>query len=142
MSSDKANVQKLISAKINMIAAGISGARVGLVLYKPEAWAEPHRCFENTEKKGKRDSGCVAFGWTFHHRIVADIPGPGYLFMSHHSVWLGPDGCPIDVTPHPDAKHRPYGTQDSIVFMFDPSALPMRANSIIGPLPLQFFALD
>ena len=35
---------------------------------------------------------------TFHHRFVERMPGPGYLFITHHAVWNAPDGSLVNVT--------------------------------------------
>lgn len=83
------------------------------------------------------------YGWTFHSRIVEDIDGPGYLFASHHAVWHAPpNGSLVDVTPHPDPKHRPLGPDGSIIFLVDQAALPVRTGSQLAPRPMRFFARD
>ena len=84
----------------------------------------------------------MQFGWTFHHRLVESLPGPGYLFLTHHAVWHAPSGELVDVTPYPDVKHRPIGPIGSILFLVDDKAKPFTSEKMIAPLPLRFFAID
>jgi hypothetical protein len=126
--------------EIEKIARSISDGPVSLAKHAPEVGADAHRCFENAARKAERDGGQVMFGWTFHSRVVDDIPGPGYLFASHHAVWHAPDGRLVDVTPHPDPKHKPLGSDGSIIFLVDRKAHPVRTGNQIAPLPMRFFA--
>jgi hypothetical protein len=140
-SAEPANIEQLIKAKIGAIAPTISRQQLGLVHHRPEASAEAARCFENVSRKVAKDGGRIQFGWTFHHRYVERIPGPGYLFVTHHAVWHAPNGQMIDVTPYPDRKHHPLAPGRSILFLLDDKALPVRAEKLIAPLPLRFFVL-
>jgi hypothetical protein len=133
--------QQLISAKIEEIRQASGVGPVGLARLRPEQDARPHHCFENAMTKARRSGGAVVYGWTFHHRLVDAIPGPGYLFTRHHAVWHASDGSLVDVTPHPEAKHRPYGTDDSIVFLVDHDATPIVTGNQMAPRPMQFFPL-
>ncbi|MDR3420178.1 MAG: hypothetical protein P4L80_02870 [Xanthobacteraceae bacterium] len=135
------NIDQLIKAKIAVIAATISEQQLGLVHHRPEASAQPARCFENVDRKVAQDGGRIQFGWTFHHRYVERIPGPGYLFVTHHAVWHAPDGQLIDVGQYPDRKHHPLAPGGSILFLVDDKARPVRTENLVAPLPLRFFAL-
>lgn len=109
--------------------------------YRPEAWAVPRNCFENSTEKVRRDGGAVRYGWTFHYRIS---PGIGeYLFVTHHAVWHSPDGSLHDVTPFPEGeKHCPITQDDSVLFLVDDTAKPVTTEFLIAPLPLRFFPVS
>jgi hypothetical protein len=107
----------LIKAHIDAIAPTISSQPLGLAYHRAEIWADASRCFENVSRKVSRDGGRTQFGWTFHHRFVKEIPGPGYLFLTHHAVWNAPDGRLIDVSPYPDPKHQPLAPGGSTLFL-------------------------
>jgi hypothetical protein len=136
------DMDKLIKARIEEIAESISRQPLGLVHHQPEPWSQFARCFENVAQKVHEAGGQTMFGWTFHHRFVQDIPGSGYLFLTHHAVWHAPDGRLIDVTPYPEPKHHPLAPGGSILFLVDMNALPIKRANLIAPLPLRFFALD
>jgi hypothetical protein len=138
----KFGLDALVNERIRAIAPTISTQPLGLVHHRPEDWAQPARCFENAARKVRQNGGRTMFGWTFHHRFALDIPGPGYLFLTHHAVWHEPDGKLIDVTPYLKAKHRPLPPGDSILFLVDARALPVTRKNLVAPLPLRFFALD
>jgi hypothetical protein len=133
----------LVSARIKRIADEIGNrSLLGLAHHQPEPWAEPSRCFENVAQKIARDGGRTMFGWTFHHRIVERIPGPGYVFVTHHAVWHRHDGYFVNVTPYPEKMHYPLSPdKDNILFLADPSALPFTTKNMIAPLPLRFFSV-
>jgi hypothetical protein len=135
-------VEVLLKTRIDAISKSISAQPLGLAYHRPEAWANPARCFENAARKAAQDGGRLQFGWTFHHRLVERLPGPGYLFLTHHAVWNAPSGHLIDVTPYPAEKHRPIGPEGSILFLVDDKAKPFTSEKMIAPLPLRFFALD
>jgi hypothetical protein len=139
--TEAADIQQLIKAKVSTIAPTVSRQQLGLVHHRPEAWAEATHCFENVGRKIAQDGGRAQFGWTFHHRYVERIPGPGYLFLTHHAVWHSPNGQMIDVTPYPDPKHHPLAPGGNILFLLDDKAVPVRTEKLIAPLPLRFFAL-
>lgn len=128
--------------ELDTVARSIGDGPIGLAHHEPEEKAQAHRCFENVADKVARDGGKGMFGWTFHSRIVESIPGPGYLFVTHHAVWHAPDGRLVDVTPYPDAKHQPLGPEGSIIFLVDPASQPVRTGNQVAPLPLRFFARD
>jgi hypothetical protein len=133
---------KLITARIESVAATISRQPLGLAHHLPERWAEAARCFENVSRKVADDGGRAQFGWTFHHRFVESVPGPGYLFLTHHAVWHAPNGHLINVTPYPDPKHFPLPRPGpSILFLVDDKAVPVVTEQLIAPLPLRFFAM-
>jgi hypothetical protein len=127
---------------IRVFADSISRQPLGLAIHSPEKWALPMRCFENVFEKVRRDGGAVRVGWTFHYRIA---PGVGeYLFATHHAVWHAPNGSLIDVTPfHEDEKHHPLTPQDgNILFLVDDAAQRVETETLIAPLPLQYFPLS
>ena len=136
------DVQKVISAKVNEI--GKDGPfPPGLVLLQPDADALPARCFENVWKVVAAKGGRTIYGWTFHHRLVEGIDGPGYLYLTHHAVWQRPsDGALVDVTPYPNLKHRPLPGKGDNLFLVDMDARPVRRAEVIAPLPLRFFPLS
>ena len=84
----------------------------------------------------------IYLGWTFHHRYVASIPGAGYLYVTHHAVWHSPPGHLVDVTPYPDALHRPLSPSEETLFLMDDRALPVTRTGLVAPLPLRYFVLD
>ena len=135
-------MDQIIIAKIDLIAKSISTQQLGLVHHCPENWAKPIRCFENAAHKASINGGRVQFGWTFHHRQVEHIPGPGYIFLTHHAVWHSPSEALVDVTPYPLQKHRPISPSGSTLFLIDDMAQPIINGKIIAPRPLQFFAVD
>jgi hypothetical protein len=126
-----------LSSNIREFAATISRQQIGLVLYRPEDRGRPMWCFENAARKVERDGGKVQFGWMFQHRLVADIPGPGYLIAIHHAVWRAPDGQLIDVTPFDaDARHQPLAPRGTVLFLIDDAAQPIIVDHIAHQLPL------
>lgn len=128
---------------IEGVARQVSGQQIGLVVHKPEPWAEATNCFRNAERKVREAGGRVQYGWTFHHRLAEKLPGlPLYLYVTHHAVWHAPDGRLIDVTPYPDDRHKPYSSGDSPLFLLDDNAKPVMAGGQPAPLPLRFFAID
>ncbi|SRR5216684_2039796 len=137
------DLTKLVKARIDAIAPTISRQPLGLVSHLPESWAEAAKCFENVSRKVSQDGGRTQFGWTFHLRFVEDIPGPGYLFLTHHAVWNAPDGRLVNVTPYPDPRHYPLPRPGAdILFLVDDKAMPVRTEKLVAPSPLQFFALN
>jgi hypothetical protein len=137
-----ADMHPISKAEIDAVAALISEGPLGLAWHKPEEGADAYRCFENAARKVEKAGGTVMFGWTFHHRVVVEIPGPGYLFSSHHAVWRAPSGSLVDVTPHPDGRHKPLGPDGSIIFLVDRDARPVVTGNQMAPLPMRFFARD
>jgi hypothetical protein len=134
---------EITQAMIERVARKVSGQQIGLVVHKPEPWAEPTNCFRNVEKKMREAGGRVQHGWTFHHRLAEKLPGlPLYLYVTHHAVWHAPDGQLIDVTPYPTDRHKPYCVGNSPVFLLDDKAKPVMAGGQPAPLPLRFFAID
>ena len=115
--------------EMDTIARAMGDGPAGLARHQPEVGADAHRCFENAARKADRDGGQVMFGWTFHSRSVEDIPGPGYIFASHHAMWHAADGHLVDVTPRPEPKHMPLGPEGSIIFLVDRNALPVRTGN-------------
>jgi hypothetical protein len=96
----------LVRTRINVIAEEISSrSLLGLAHNRPEPWAQPSRCFENVAGKVAQDGGRIRFGWTFHHRLVERMLGPGYVFVTHHAVLNAPDGYLVNVTPYPERLH-------------------------------------
>lgn len=128
---------------IEEFAATISKQPLGLARYLPEVWGQPTQCFENVWHKVLRDGGQVWFGWMFHHRVVANIPGPGYLIAVHHAVWHEPEGHLIDVTPfYSEPKHHPISPGGDVLFLVDDSATPITREKFVGPRPSQFYPLS
>jgi hypothetical protein len=136
------HVETLLRTRIDAVSKTISSQPLGLAHRRPETWADAAQCFENAARKASQAGGRIQFGWTFHHRLVERLPGPGYLFLTHHAVWNAPSGHLIDVTPYPAAKHRPIGPEGSILFLVDDKAKPFTNEKMIAPLPLRFFAID
>ena len=132
----------IIKACINTIVPKISKQQIGLVHQLPEGESQTARCFENVSRKVNSSGGRTQYGWTFHHRFVEAIPGPGYLYITHHAVWNAPDGRLLDVSPYPDPKHRPLSEGNSTIFLVDDKATPVQTESLVAPRPLQFFALS
>jgi hypothetical protein len=137
------DVQTMLRAGIERFARTISQQPLGLAKYAPEPWADIRLCFENARRKAEESGGERRFGWMFQHKLVAAIPGPGYLIAIHHAVWQAPDGYLYDVTPlHPDPKHHPLAVRGGTLFLVDDRAQPVRRGRIIGPQPTKFFTLD
>ena len=121
----------------------ISKQPFGLARYLPEVWGQPTRCFENVWRKVQQDGGWVRFGWIFHHRVVANIPGPGYLIAVHHAVWHAPEGHLIDVTPfYSEPKHHPISPGRDVLFLGDDSATPVTRERLVAPRSSQFYPLS
>ena len=131
-----------LAKHIATIAPTISRQQLRLAYHRPKQWAEPTRCFENVDRKVSESGGGILFGWTFHHRFAEAIPGPGYLYVTHHAVWHEPPkGMLVDVTPYPDPKHRPLWPGGDTLFLLDDNARPIRSDKLIAPLLLRFFPL-
>jgi hypothetical protein len=125
--------------RLDAIAADMGGKQIMSARQQPEADAKPQQCFANVDRKVAREGGLKVFGWTPHWRRVEAIPGPGYLFLTHHAVWVSRDGLVVDVTPYPDAKHAPLSLNpDYSPVIIDMDAVPNGSVS----LPLRFIALD
>jgi hypothetical protein len=132
----------LIETAINSVALITSRQSLGLVHHRPERWAQPAGCIENVARKVTMDGGRAQYGWTFHHRFVETIPGPGYLFLTHHAVWQAPTGEQVNVTPYPVLRHFPLPRPGAhILFLVDDSAMPIVTEQLIAPLALRFFAI-
>lgn len=132
-----------VQVHLKAFARTISSEPLGLAVHRPEAWAKPTRCFENANHQAQRRGGRVLFGWMFHYRVVAHIPGPGYLIAVHHAVWHAPTGELIDVTPfHDDPKHHPISPGGDVLFLVDTKAQPVAVNSAIAPMPSRHYALE
>ena len=128
---------------VRVFAATISRQALGLVRHREEGWGQVTRCFENAKRKVQEAGGKVKYGWIFQHRLVGDVPGPGYLIAIHHAVWHAPNGRLIDVTPyHHDPKYHPLAPGGSVLFLVDDRAEPVVTDELIAPLPSQFLALS
>ena len=136
------DMDTMIYDRINELAPTISSQPLGLAYHRPESWALASRCFENATRKAAEAGGLCRFGWTFHHRYADTVPGVGYLFVTHHAVWHAPIGHLIDVTSYPDPRHRPIPSGESVLFLIDDRAQPVKRLNLVAPLPLRFFALD
>lgn len=124
---------------LNSFARSISQQPLGFALYQPQPWAVATSCFQNAVRQAELHGGRARFGWMFHHRLVADILGPGYLIAVHHAVWHAPDGRLVDVTPfHDDPKHRPISPGGDVLFLVDTKAQPIVVGSLVGPRPSRF----
>jgi hypothetical protein len=140
--TSSSEMDALIKAAINSVALITSRQSLGLVHHRPERWAQPAMCIENVARKVAVDSGRAQYGWTFHHRFVETILGPGYLFLTHHAVWHAPTGELINVTPYPVLRHFPLPRPGAhILFLVDDSAVPIVSEQLIAPLALRFFAI-
>jgi len=128
---------------IEIFAQTISEQPLGLAHHQPLPWATNGRCFENAHRQAQEQGGRALFGWMFHYRIVADIPGPGYLIAVHHAVWHAPpDGRIVDVTPfHADAKHHPITQRGDVLFLVDTRALPISVGSTTIARSSKFYAV-
>ena len=132
-----------ISPHVKVFARAISQGPLGLALHRPQSWAQPTRCFENATRQAELQGGRALFGWMFHYRVVADIPGPGYLIAAHHAVWHIPNGQLVDVTPfHVDPKHHPIAPGGDVLFLVDSDARPVAVGSNITARPSRFHAID
>ena len=139
--TDDTEVHSISKSELDNIARTLGAGPMGLAHYRPESWARAHFCFMNALAKAEQAGGAVVYGWTFHSRQVAAIPGPGYLFVTHHAVWHAPDLSLVDVTPHPDPKHRPLGPdENNILFLVDARACPVITGNQMAPLPQRYFA--
>jgi hypothetical protein len=135
--------QVILRAGIERFARTISAQPLGLAKYAPEPGADIRLCFENARGKAEQSGGEVRFGWMFQHKLVQQIPGPGYLIGIHHAVWRGPNGYLFDVTPlHPEPQHHPLAVRGDTLFLVDDLAQPVRSGRLLGPRPIKFFALD
>ncbi len=130
-------------ATIDGVARQLGSQELGLADHKPEPWALPTNCFLNVARKVKENGGHAQVGWTFHQRLAEKIPGnPLYLYVTHHAVWVDPEGRLVDVTPYSDPRHKPVGIDDDPIFLVDDSAQPVFVAGQPAPLPLRFFAVD
>jgi hypothetical protein len=127
------------SDQLEAFAATISEGPCGLAMYRPEAWAQPTRCFENVLKKVKQDGGECIFGWMFQLKI----PAVGEYFVAiHHAVWKAPDGHLFDVTPlHPDSNNHPIMESNGTLFLVDRGSKPVLTDKMLAPRPTRFFPL-
>src|SRR5262245_9266324 len=117
---------EITKAMIERVAQQVSDQQIGLVVHKPEPWAEPTNCFRNVARKVREAGGREQYGWTFHHRLAEKLPGlPLYLYVTHHAVWHEPDGHLIDVTPYPNDRHKPCCIGNSPLFLLDDKAKPV-----------------
>ena len=133
----------ITNTAIDAVARQVSKQPIGLALHRPESWAQATNCFRNVERKIAESGGRAQFGWTFHHRLAEKIEGlPLYLYVTHHAVWVSPDGKLVDVTPYPNPRHKPIGQDDDPIFLMDDSARPVPVGGQSAPLPLRFFAID
>ena len=129
--------------RIEEFTATISKQPLGLAYYLPEDWGQPTRCFENVWSKVQQDGGRARFGWIFHYRVVANIPGLGYLIAVHHAVWHAPEGYLIDVTPfHSEPKHHPIVSGRDVLFLVDDTAIPITKEKIVAPRLSRFYPLS
>jgi hypothetical protein len=92
------DTQALLQPGIQRFARSISGQPIGLAKYAPEPWGNIRLCFENASRKATDSGGQARFGRMFQHKLVAAIPGPGYLIAIHHAVWQAPTEYLYDVT--------------------------------------------
>jgi hypothetical protein len=135
--------QTILQGGIKRFTKTISGQPLGLAKYAPEPWANIRLCFENARRKADHSGGEARFGWMFQHKLVREIPGPGYLIAIHHAVWRAPNGYLFDVTPlHPDQRNHPLAWRGDTLFLVDDLAQPVRSGRVIGPRPTKFFPLD
>jgi hypothetical protein len=133
------DTQALLQPGIQRFARSISGQPIGLAKYAPEPWGNIRLCFENASRKATESGGQARFGWMFQHKLVAAVPGPGYLIAIHHAVWQAPTGYLYDVTPlHTDPKHHPLAIGRDTLFLVDDLALPVRSDRILAPARQNF----
>lgn len=134
---------KEVIDRIQAIAPTISSEPLAGARHDPEASALPTQCFANAERKARRAGGGVVYGWMFHARELAALPGRCYLIAVNHAVWGAPDKKLIDVTPfHSDPKHHPIAVNGNVVlFLIDPCATPLRNKDVGLALPSWFFPL-
>jgi hypothetical protein len=70
------------------------------------------------------------------------MPGPGYVFVTHHAVWNAPDGYLVNVTLYPERLHYPLSPDwNNILFLVDDNALPFERQNFLAPLALRFFSV-
>jgi hypothetical protein len=143
MSESGPATEQTVQHHLETFARTISQGPLGLAYYRPQAWAETTRCFENARRQAAEHGGRALFGWMFHHRVVADLPGPGYLIAVHHAVWHAPTGRLEDVTPiHQDPKHHPITPGGDVLFLVDTEARPVVSGQRVAPKPSRFYALS
>ncbi|HML28910.1 MAG TPA: hypothetical protein PKE16_08740 [Hyphomicrobium sp.] len=130
--------EKLLKSAINKAAREISAQPLGLAIQRADDDAVAVQCFSNVDKKMLKAGGRKQFGWSVHHRYADKIPGPGYIYFTHHAVWVDPRGHLIDVTPYPEARHRPLPAPGDTPFLMDDKAVPTKGLA----LPPRFFAVD
>jgi hypothetical protein len=132
--------QKKLDEILRIFAETLSKQQLGLVYHIPDENSKATDCLANVRNYIKKKGGQAKFGWTFIYRISQY---GGYLFATHHSVWLKNDGTLIDITPfHPDIKHKPLTINGSVIFLLDDNAVPLEKGEYIIPRPLRFFPVD
>lgn len=128
------------AAKIQEIAPSISEDTLCQAVHQPEPTARFGHCFYNVLEKMERDGGNIYFGWTFGHR--ANPKYGEYMVVTHHAVW-GLNRKLIDVTPFSEKPGlNPIKNGDSIIFLVDTGAKPIRTRNILAPLPNRYFPLS
>lgn len=136
-------VRSLSDATLAAIGKEVSQQPIALVIHRPEQWAKPTDCFRNVARKIAEDGGGAQCGYTIHHRFAQKIEGlPLYVYLTHHAVWVSPEGELVDVTPYPDPGHAPLDHGKKIKFLPDDTADPVVVQGQPIPLPLRFFAVD
>jgi hypothetical protein len=127
--------------RIKDFASEISSNSLIRVYHEPDNEARPSCCFQNVWTKVKKDGGEILFGWTFSYLVNSEYGG--YLVATHHAVWRTSEDQVLDVTPfHANRNHHPIGWDNYVVFLPDESAQPFKAEGLIAPLPLKFFAFS
>ncbi|WP_141592236.1 hypothetical protein [Myxococcus sp. AB056] len=126
---------------LRRIAHTISSGPLGVAFYRPQPWAKLHGCYDNVMEMISREGGDRFCGWMFHLRAR---PGVGHYFLATpHAVWRPPhDTRIVDVTPHPESKHRPIMRLGGVVFLVDSNASPVVITDKVSlSPPLRFFAV-
>ncbi|WP_316162843.1 hypothetical protein [Bradyrhizobium sp. SZCCHNRI20481] len=136
-------VRSVSDAIFATIGKQVSQQPIELVVHRPEPWARPTDCFRNVARKIAECGGSAQSGYTFHHRFAQNIEGlPLYIYLTHHAVWVSPEGERVDVTPYPERRHAPLDRNGKIKFLPDDAADPIMVQGQPAPLPLRFFAVD
>lgn len=136
-------VRSVSDATFAAIGKQVSQQPIELVAHRPEPWALSTDCFRNVAQKIADSGGSAQCGYTFHHRFAQKIEGlPLYIYLTHHAVWVSPEGERVDVTPYPDPRHAPLDHGGKIRFLPDDTADPVVVHGQPIPLPLRFFAVD
>ena len=118
----------------------LSKQQLGLIYHQPDPNSVVPNCILNSLSTKRKKGGDVRYGWFFLHRTSKF---GDYLIATHHAVWHDHSlNELIDVTTyHTNKKHRPITHNDKLLFLLDDTALPIRHDNMLIPLPSHFFPI-